>query len=384
MKRIYLDNAATTRMDDDVITVMHDVMQNVYGNASSTHGYGKAAKSLLEMARKNIARQLHALDGEIIFTSGGTEANNMILRSAVRDLQADVVITSTIEHHAVLNTVNQLKKEYGITVDYVQLTKDGQVDLEHLTLLLKQYAGKKILVSLMFVNNELGTILPLKYVGDLCKEHGALFHSDTVQGIHHFPINVKEIPVDFMTASAHKFHGPKGVGFAYVKKDVGLHPLLFGGEQERGFRAGTEPVYSIVGMEKAFTNAIKNREADVRHLQEIKSYFIRMLTNAFPDIVFNGSSADMELGSPTILNVRFPFAEEKGKLLLFHLDLLGGIACSAGSACQSGSNKPSHVLEAILTLDELKRASLRFSFSKYTTKEEIEYTVKVLTDFGNK
>lgn len=384
MKKVYLDNAATTALDEEVLAVMYDAMKNVYGNPSSTHSYGKAAKTLIEKARKNIARQLHARDGEIIFSSGGTEANNMILRTAVRDLRAEVVITSAIEHHAVLNTVLALQKEYGVKVVYVKETANGGVDMEDLARLLAEHKGQKLLVSLMFVNNETGSILPLKQVGELCKQFGAWFHSDTVQGLHHLPVNTEEVYIQFMTASAHKFHGPKGMGFAFIKKDTGVQPLLYGGEQERGLRAGTESVYNIIGMEAAFMKALKNREETELHLRKIKQHFTELLIGAFPEVRFNGGSGNMEVSVPSILNVRFPFSTEKGKLLLFHLDLLGGIACSAGSACQSGSNKPSHVLQSILTAEELEKPSIRFSFSKYTTLEDIEYTVAVLTDYHTK
>ncbi|GLB48936.1 cysteine desulfurase family protein [Neptunitalea lumnitzerae] len=384
MKKVYLDNAATTQLDEDVLLAMQEALGNYYGNPSSTHSFGKAAKTLVEKARKKIAGLIGADASEIIFTSGGTEANNMVLRSAVRDLKVTTVITTAIEHHAVFNTVLQLQKEYAIKVAFVQVQANGLVDLDHLKALLEQHAAEKVLVSLMHVNNETGIILPLESVGNLCKSHGVLFHSDTVQSIHHLPCKLSELPVDFITASAHKFHGPKGIGFVYIKRDSGIRALLFGGEQERGVRAGTEAVHNIIGLEIAFAKAISLMDVTEAHLLEIKTYFMQLLTTNFPEVVFNGGSDDVHKSVSSILNVRFPFNAEKGKLLLFHLDLLGGIACSAGSACQSGSNKPSHVLSEILTNEELSKPSVRFSFSKYTTKEDIDHTIKILVDFAKK
>lgn len=384
MKKIYLDNAATTRLDDGVLEEMYSVMKTFYGNPSSTHSFGKAAKTHIEKARKTIAQIVHAEAGEIVFTSGGTEADNMILRSAVIDLDVEVIISSKIEHHAVLNTLWSLQKKEGTHIEFVALDAFGNVDFSRLVNLLQQFAGKKVLVSLMHVNNEIGNILDLEKTARLCKEYGALLHSDSVQSIHHMQIDTSEIPVDFLTASAHKFHGPKGVGFAYIRKESGLRSMITGGEQERGLRAGTEAIHNIVGLRTAFEKALKNVENHNEHLKSIKQYFMNGLKAAFPEIAFNGTSGDVEESSPAILSVRFPFPPEKGKLLLFHLDLLGGIACSAGSACQSGSNQDSHVLKAILSQEELSKASIRFSFSKYTTQEEIDTVLQVLKNFAEK
>lgn len=383
MKKVYLDNAATTKIDESVLEQMTSVMREVYGNPSSTHSFGKAGKTLIEKSRKEIAGLLGADVQEIIFTSGGTEANNMILRSAVRDCGVTCIITSAIEHHAVLNTILQLQKEYELKVVYVDTDSKGNVLLDSLEALLQEYANEKILVSLMHVNNETGNILPIEKVGGLCKNYGALFHSDTVQSVSHVPINAKQLGIDFFTASGHKFHGPKGIGFAYIRRDSGIKPLLFGGEQERGLRAGTESVHNIVGLATALVLALKNRAEVDADMLKIKQYFSEGLRQAFPEVAFNGESGNLETSVPNILNVRFPFPEAKGKLLLFQLDLIGGIACSAGSACQSGSNKDSHVLTHILSDVAIKKPSVRFSFSKYTTVEEIDYTLEVLKKFAN-
>ena len=378
MKNVYFDSAATTQIRPEVIAKMTQVMQDCYGNASSTHSYGRSAKSLIENARKTVAKQLNVSASEIVFTSGGTEADNLALRSAVRDLDVKHIITSRIEHHAVLHTINQLEKEYGITVNYVNLDAKGHIDYDHLESLLQKES--KTLVSLMHVNNEIGNILDIKRVGDLCKANNVLFHSDTVQSIGHYELDLQDINIDFMAVSAHKFHGPKGVGFSFIRKHSGLKPLIFGGEQERGHRAGTEAVHNIVGLEEALKLSYKNIEAERAYVTNLKRYFIERLLKEFPDVTFNGSSADFENSSYTVLNVCLPVAPEKGMILLFQLDLKG-IACSKGSACQSGSAKGSHVLAQILNEEDLKKPSIRFSFSKYNTKEEIDYVITVLKEF---
>ncbi len=380
MQKIYLDNAATTRVRDSVIEKMQDALQSFYGNPSSTHSFGRSAKSGVEKARKTIAKSLNAHPSEIIFTSGGTEADNMILRCAVRDLGVKVIITSKIEHHAVLHTAEELQKEYGVSLRFVDLDVDGNPNLKHLEALLQADATKK-LVSLMHINNEIGNCIPMDTVATLCKASGALFHSDTVQSIGHFVWDLEHTPIDFLTAAAHKFHGPKGVGFAYIRKNSGLKPMLFGGSQERGFRAGTEPFHNIVGLEEALIAAYENLDAEVEYIKGLKSYFIQRLTEEFPGVLFNGLSADMEKSTYTLVNVRLPFDPKKSMMLLFHLDLKG-IACSAGSACQSGSSAKSHVLTEILSKEQLEQPSLRFSFSKDNTKEELDYVIQVLKGFG--
>ena len=380
MQKVYLDNAATTQVRDEVIAKMQEALAVYYGNPSSTHSFGRSAKTAVEKARKTIAKTLNAQPSEIIFTSGGTEADNMILRCAVRDLGVKTLITTKIEHHAVLHTAEELEKEYGVALEFVDLDEYGNPKLDHLENLLTQDDSKK-LVSLMHVNNEIGNISDIEAIGKLCHENEALFHSDTVQSIGHYPWDVQTVPVDFMTAAAHKFHGPKGIGFAFIRKNSGLKPLIFGGAQERGFRAGTEPFHNIVGLEEAFVQAYEHLDEEIETVKTLKQYFIAKVKQEIPDAVFNGLSDDMEKSTYTLVNVRLPFDKQKGLMLLFHLDMKG-IACSKGSACQSGSNLGSHVLTEILSDEELDKPSLRFSFSIYNTKEELDYTVQVLKEFA--
>ncbi|WP_435622942.1 cysteine desulfurase family protein [Flagellimonas sp.] len=380
MRKVYLDNAATTQLREEVIGKMHDALKNHYGNPSSTHSFGRTAKTEVEQARKTIAKTLNAHPSEIVFTSGGTEADNMIMRCAVRDLGVETIITSKIEHHAVLHTAEELKKEYGIQLQFVDLDKDGNPSIDHLESLLKADDSKK-LVSLMHINNEIGNIIDIERIGKLCAEHGALFHSDTVQSVGHYPWDVAQTPIDFFTAAAHKFHGPKGVGFAFIRKNSGIKPMIFGGSQERGNRAGTEPFHNIVGLNEAFVKAYENLEQETKTVKELKAYFVKKIKQELPDVQFNGLSDDLERSTYTLVNVRLPFDKQKGLMLLFHLDMKG-IACSKGSACQSGSNLGSHVLQELLTAEELEKPSLRFSFSKYNTIEDLDYTIGVLKDFA--
>ncbi|WP_159023190.1 cysteine desulfurase family protein [Formosa sp. L2A11] len=382
MKKVYFDSAATSKIREDVIVKMTDVMTEVYGNPSSSHSFGRASKTIVETARKTIAKELNVTAAEIFFTSGGTEADNLVLLSAVRDLGVTRIITSKIEHHAVLHTVDFLKKNYKIEVNYVPLDVKGNINFEALQTLLSQ-SEEKTLVSLMHVNNEIGTVLDLKRVAQLCQSKNVLFHCDTVQSVGHYTIDLQDIPVDFIACSAHKFHGPKGVGFAFVRKHSGIHATIHGGEQERGLRAGTESIHNIVGLETAFKLAYKNLESDREYITALKAYFISELNKAFPEVTFNGDSSNLEQSAYTILNVCFPFEAHKTQLLLFQLDLKG-IACSRGSACQSGSQKGSHVLAEILNEDDFNKPSIRFSFSHYNTKEEVDYVVNVLKEFANK
>lgn len=369
-KAIYLDNAATTKIDDQVLELMLLSMQENYGNPSSTHQLGRKAKSAVETARKNIAKHFNVTAPEIIFTAGGTEADNLILNNAVLNLGVQRIITSKIEHHAVLHTCEHLERTKNIILEFVNVDEFGGIDLLHLEVLLSD-SEAKTLVSLMHINNEIGTILPVDEIVILCKKYNALFHSDTVQAIGHYPLNLKQLPIDFIAASAHKFHGPKGVGFAFFKKGFGVLPMLYGGDQERGARSSTENVHSILGMDKALSIALANLDSDQKYIAHIKGYFISELQKISEDIQFNGLSSDLEKSSYTILNVRFPV---KNDMLLFSLDM-AGIAVSGGSACQSGSNTGSHVLAEILKDAEADKTSVRFSFSKYTTKEEIDTTI---------
>lgn len=371
MKKVYLDNASTTQLRPEVIQEMTKVLTEDFGNPSSTHSFGRNAKSILELSRKSIAKSLNASASEIIFTSCGTEANNWVLRSAVRDLKVKRIILSKIEHHAVLHTVEHLQKEFGIQVDYVAIKPNGEIDMTHLVDLLSQ--DIKTLVSLMHVNNEIGTVLDVEKVGRICEQHHALFHSDMVQAVGKLEIDLKSIPIDFMVASAHKFHGPKGIGFAFVKKNSGLQPLFYGGEQEKGLRPGTEAVHQIAGMAKALEVSYTNLEAERNHISVLKNYLISQLEIEFPAFEINGTLD----GIYTILNVLLPFSEDKTGMILFHLDMKG-IAVSRGSACQSGSIKPSHVLAEMLSDEDLKKPSLRISFSHFNTKEDIDLLITAL------
>lgn len=375
MKKVYLDNAATTPIDTAVIDRITEVMRHSYGNPSSTHQFGRKARTIVEEARKSIAKQFNVTASEIVFTAGGSEADNLILRNAVENLNVKHIITSKIEHHAVLHQVESIAKEFNIIISYVNLNGKGEVDYEHLETLLKG-STQKTLVSLMYINNEIGNILNIKKVCDLCASNAALFHSDTVQAIGHYEIDLQKTPIDFMVASAHKFHGPKGVGFAIIKKGYGIKPMLIGGEQERGARAGTENVHNIAGMQLALEIAIDNLTHDKQYIGELKMYFIEELNRLDADISFNGCSSSIESSSYIIVNARFP---KNFPMFLFSLDLKG-IAASGGSACQSGSNEGSHVLNAILKPDEAEKTSVRFSFSKFTTKEDLEYTIQVIKE----
>jgi cysteine desulfurase len=377
--KVYFDNAATTPMRKEVIESISSVMDECYGNPSSSHAFGRSAKTYVETARKGIANLLNAMPQEIIFTSGGTESDNMILNCAVKDLKVTTLISSSIEHHAVLHALEALKKNHKIKIAYVKVDHKGTIDLNHLEQLLKKDDSKK-LVSLMHVNNEIGNILDLKKVGGMCHKYEALFHTDAVQGIGHFEFDLEELPIDFMSSAAHKFHGPKGIGFSFIRKNSGLEPFIHGGAQERGLRAGTESVHNIVGMYKALQIAYQNLKKEKKLVASIKNHFKSSLLNIFPQVIFNGCSGEDSISTYTLINVAFPISQDKANLLDFHLDLKG-IACSKGSACQSGSTSGSHVLNTIQS-DEIKSwPSLRFSFSVFNTKEEVDYVMNALEEF---
>ncbi len=379
MKKVYFDNAATTQVRDEVISRVSEILKSDYGNPSSTHSFGRSAKSVLENCRKETAAHFKVSAAEIIFTSGGTEADNLIINSCVRDLNVTRIITSKIEHHAVLHTIQSLEEKYDLQVDYVQLDDFGMVDYAHFESLLKK-SSSKTLVSFMYVNNEIGNKLDIAKVANLCKEYNALFHSDTVQSIGYYNLDFSEIPIDFAAASAHKFHGPKGVGFAFIRKNSGLKPLIKGGEQERGLRAGTEAVYAIAGLTKALEISYNNLEKEKIHISSIKDYFKGRMLQEIPDLKFNGYCSDNENSAYKILNILLPISSEKATMLLFQLDLKG-IACSKGSACQSGSTVGSHVLTEVLSEKDLSKPSIRFSFSIYNTKEEVDYVIEILKQY---
>lgn len=372
--KVYLDNAATTPLAPEVFEVMAPLLKNEFGNPSSSHFYGRQAKAILETSRRTVASFVQAQPSEIIFTSGGTEADNMALHCAIHDLGVERIITSSIEHHAVIHTAEHMCNLSKMQLDLVQFDALGHVDLDHLKNVLAS-SHKKTLVSLMHGNNEIGNLLPLEKVSALCREFGAYFHSDTVQTMGHYAFNLKELDIDFLTCAAHKFHGPKGVGFLYVNKKIKMKPLIHGGAQERGMRGGTENLYGIAGLAKALELANNDIAGHRNHVQGLKTYMIEQLKSKFTDVCFHGDTRS-EHSLYTVLNVSLP-STPKAAMLLFTLDLKG-VACSGGSACSSGSNKGSHVLEGIQA--DTSRPNARFSFSRYTTKEEIDYALSVLVD----
>ena len=379
--KVYFDNAATTPLRNEVIELMTQSMTTTFGNPSSTHGFGRSAKSIIETARKSVAKYLNCEPQEIIFTSGGTESDNMVLRCAVKDLKVKTIISSVLEHHAVLHPLDELQKE-GVNIRYVDLDEDGSPKLDHLENILESDDTLK-LVSLMHINNEIGNVLDLDRVGALCKAKGAYFHTDAVQGVGHFTFDLKSQPIDFLSSAAHKFHGPKGVGFTFIRKNTTIDPFITGGPQERGQRAGTESVHNIIGLKKAIEMAYENLEEESAYILSLKKYFITQLKRLFPSIHFNGLSEDLDKSTYTLVNVALPLEDSKSQLLDFHLDLRG-IACSKGSACQSGSVKGSHVLGNLKRSEAIKKLpSLRFSFSSFNTLEEIDYVIECLSELQN-
>ena len=377
---VYFDNAATTKIRDEVIDNMSNVLKDCFGNPSSTHSYGRSAKSYIETSRKSIAKILNCDPGEIIFNSGGTESDNSILKCAVKDLGVKHIISSKIEHHAITHTLEELKIQ-GVNVNYVKLSENGNVDIDNLEYLLSSNDEPK-LVTLMYINNEIGNILDVKYVSDLCQKYNSFFHTDAVQAVGHYKIDLKSINIDFLSSSAHKFHGPKGVGFTYINKSTKIKSFICGGPQERGLRAGTESVHNIVGMTKALEIADKNMEQEAKHVLSIKEYMIDNLKKLFSDVHFNGESGDIKNSTYTILNVCLPISNDKAAMLDFNLDLKG-IACSRGSACQSGSSEGSHVLNEIQSEDQKKFPSVRFSFSHNNKIEEVDYLIDTLKELIN-
>lgn len=370
--KVYLDNAATTPIAPEVVDEMIPVLREGFGNPSSIHAFGRKTRALIEVARRNVAKWLNAAPGEIFFTSGGTEADNMAIRCTINDLGIKHAITTKIEHHAVLHTLEELEKEGKIKLSFVNLDALGHVDLNHLEQLLKE--NGRSFVSLMHANNEIGNLLPVEKVGELCEQYDSIFHTDTVQTMAHYKMDVKKMKAHFITGAAHKFHGPKGVGFLYVSNDISIKPLIHGGAQERNMRGGTENVYGIVGLSKALDLALSEAEEHQQHVQSLKTYMIKRLEEEIEGVEFNGDAKGRSLY--TVLNVRLPHSD-KAEMLLYSLDI-AGIACSGGSACSSGSNVGSHVLRNIGI--DMTRPSIRFSFSRYNTKEEIDYTVNKLKE----
>ena len=373
MDRIYLDNAATTALDKDVLDAMLPFLTEKFGNPSSIYSYGRETKIAIETARKSVAKLLNAHPAEIFFTSGGTESNNTALQASVRDLGCRHIITSTIEHHAVSHTVSHLENADDVTVDFVKLLPNGHIDIHHLEKLLSS-SKEKTLVSLMHANNEIGNVLDIFAVGNLCKLHNAIFHSDTVQTVGHFPIDLRATPVHFITAAAHKFHGPKGAGLLYINENVRIKPFIHGGAQERNMRAGTENIYGIVGFAKALEIANASMETDSAYISTIKTYMHEQLKKHIPSVGFNGDVLGKCLY--TVLSANFP-KTEKSEMILFNLDI-ANICASGGSACASGAEQGSHVIRAINT--NPNQVTVRFSFSKHNTKEEVDVVVEKLKE----
>lgn len=371
--RIYLDNAATTPLDPEVFEAMKPFMLEDFGNPSSTHSHGRKVRAAIESSRKKIAELLNCTPGEIIFTSGGTEADNAILRSAVATYNINTIISSPIEHHAVTHTVEHLGKK-GVNIKMVNLDEKGHVDMDDLTSLLKANPGS--IVSLMHANNEIGNLLDIQRVGELCAEYKGFFHSDTVQTIGHYRHDMKLLQVCGMTAAAHKFHGPKGIGFMYIRKDKKIHSFIHGGAQERNMRGGTENVYGIIGLAKALEIAYRDMDDHIRFVQSLKARMIEKLKAQVPGVTFNGDSGNLERSLYTVLNVSLPESDES-EMLLFNLDLQG-ISASGGSACSSGATTGSHVLGTLYPGS--KRGAVRFSFSKYNKPEEIDFAVSKLAE----
>jgi cysteine desulfurase len=374
---IYLDNAATTPLDPEVFEAMKPYMLNDFGNPSSTHSHGRKVRAGIESARKKVAELLNCTPGEIIFTSGGTEADNTLISSTVQTYGIRHVISSPIEHHAVLHTIENLEKAGVIQFHKVLLDYNGHVDLGHLSKLLEQYPGA--LVSLMHANNELGNLLDLKKVGEMCKASNAFFHSDTVQTVGHYRHNMKDLFVCGMTAAAHKFHGPKGVGFMYIRKDKKINSFIHGGAQERNMRGGTENVYGIVGLVKALEIAYREMDEHEKYVTGLKSRMIEKLKAEIPGVSFHGDSGNLERSLYTVLNVSLPESDDN-EMILFNLDL-HGISASGGSACSSGATTGSHVLGTLYPGS--KRGAVRFSFSKYNKAEEIDFVVEKLAELVN-
>lgn len=374
--KVYLDNAATTKLDENVLKAMMPLMVEDFGNPSSIHSFGRKTRAVIETARKTVAKLLNVTPAEIFFTSGGTEADNMAINQSIATYDLKHVISSEIEHHAVEHTIKMLEKAGKVKASWVKLDDKGNVDLAHLEELLKN--NPRSLVSLMHANNELGTLLPLKEVGELCAKYNAIFHSDTVQTMGHYRMDLRDIKVHFVTCAAHKFHGPKGVGFLYINHECKISPFIYGGAQERNMRGGTENVYGIVGLAKALEICFDEMEEHQKHIMGLKDYMREQLIKNISGIEFNGETSH-EKSLYTVLNCRFPIHPD-AEMLLFNLDILG-IAASGGSACSSGSNQGSHVLRGIGI--DMERPSVRFSFSKYNTKEEIDFVLKNLIDLFN-
>ena len=372
-ERIYLDNAATTPLDPLVLDAMMPYLSTMFGNPSSIYSYGRESRLAIENARKSVAKNLNAHPSEIFFTSCGTESSNMAITAAIRDLDCKHIISSPIEHHATLHTIENLYNREGIKLSFVSLLPNGHIDFNSLNAILES-SEEKCLVTLMHANNEIGNLLDIYTVGDICRQFNAIFHCDTVQTVGHYPFNLRSTPVHFITGSSHKFHGPKGVGILYINENVKIKPLLLGGNQERNMRAGTENVPGIVGFAKALELATINYLDDSTHIKSLKLYMMEQLTNHFSGIHFNGDISGSSLYN--LINVSFPLTE-KSEMILFNLDI-NNICASGGSACTSGASIGSHVIQAIY--NDTNKVAVRFSFSKHNTYKEIDKVVKLMKE----
>lgn len=371
MNRIYFDNAATTPLEPAVLEAMMPYMTTHFGNPSSIYSYGRESRLAIENARKSVAKLLNAHPGEIFFTSGGTESNNTAILSAIRDLGCTHIITSPIEHHAVLHTVEHFDHRGEVTSSFVKLLANGHVDLDDLAHQLETVTGR-CLVTLMHANNEIGNLLDIDAVGNLCKKHNAIFHSDCVQTVGHYPLDLRKTPVHFISAAGHKFHGPKGIGILYINDNVKIKPFIMGGGQERNMRAGTENLYGIVGFAKALELAMQGFEKDSKQIQEVKTYMADRLRAEIPGVQFNGDAEGRCLY--TVLSTAFP-KTERSEMILFNMDM-NQVCVSGGSACSSGADVGSHVIRAINNNPNL--VTVRFSFSKLSTKEEVDEVIERL------
>ena len=369
MERIYFDNAATTALDPDVLEVMMPYLTNKFGNPSSIYSYGRETKLAIETARKSVAKLLNAHPGEIFFTSGGTESSNTAIAGAIRDLGCKHIISSPIEHHATLHSVEFWGRQEGMKLSFVKLDDKGHVDMNSLRELLAT-SKERCLVSLMHANNEIGNLVDMHKVGELCQEFDAIFHCDTVQTVGHYPISLRDTPVHFITGAGHKFHGPKGVGILYVNENVNIKPMINGGGQERNMRAGTENLYGIIGFAKALEIAMARYEQDSAYIADLKQYMATQLQEKIENIAFNGDANGRCLY--TVLNVAFP-RSEKSEMILFNLDI-AGICVSGGSACSSGANAGSHVINSIN--NNPNQVPVRFSFSRHNTKEQVDTVIE--------
>jgi cysteine desulfurase len=373
MNRIYLDNAATTSLDPEVLEAMMPYLTEKFGNPSSIYSYGRESRLAIETARKTVAKFLNAHPAEIFFTSGGTESSNTAITASVHDLHCRHIISSRIEHHATLHTIENLYHRGEAALSYVNLLPDGHIDMEDLERLLMESPDKS-LVTLMHANNETGNMLDLYAVGSLCKLYGAIFHSDTVQTLGHFPLDLRNTPVHFITGAGHKFHGPKGVGLLYINENVKIKPYMHGGSQERNMRAGTENLYGIVGFAKALEIGMNNFEKDSAYIRDLKMYMIDQLKKNVQGVAFNGDPFGKSLYA--VLSVSLP-KTEKSEMILFNLDI-NNICASGGSACTSGADQGSHVIRAIN--NNPNQVTVRFSFCKHNTKKEIDYVIGKLKE----